>query len=57
MARLLIVIEAAYNSARHGRWVSYDSCIVVPDLGSDDVPPGTEVWSVDPPLGFEAGEY
>jgi hypothetical protein len=49
IARIGGSLEVGYNRSRHGGWVTYDSCIAVPDLAPDDVPPGTEVWSVDPP--------
>jgi hypothetical protein len=32
-----------------GVWVNYDNCLIIPDLVPEDVPPGTEVWSVDRP--------
>lgn len=38
-----------YNRTRHGDWAQYDSAIAVVDLVPDDVPVGTEVWSVDLP--------
>jgi hypothetical protein len=36
-----------YN--RHEDWLWYESCIVLSDARPDDVPPGTEVWSIDHP--------
>jgi hypothetical protein len=47
-------VRFGYNRTRHGPWVQYDSALAVPDLGPEDVPVGTEVWSVDrPPPGPE----
>ncbi len=55
-ARIGGFLKVGYNrtfqSVTH--WVTYDSCIAVPDLGRDEVPPGTEVWSVDPPQIWRA---
>ena len=44
-------LEVGYNRTCQSvtRWVTYDSCIAIPDFDRDEVPPGTEVWSVDPP--------
>ncbi len=50
-ARIGGFLEVSYNRTCQGvtHWVTYDSCIAMPDLDRDEVPPGTEVWSVDPP--------
>lgn len=50
-ARIGGFLEVGYNKSCQGvtRWVTYDSCIAIPDLHGDEIPPGTEVWSVDPP--------
>ncbi len=42
-------LEVGYNRTRHGGWVWDENCIAVPELNRNDVPPGTEVWSVDSP--------
>jgi hypothetical protein len=38
-----------YGFGPPGVWVNYQSCLTVPGLDPEDVPPGTEVWSVDRP--------
>jgi hypothetical protein len=48
--------EIGYNRTRHGDWVQYDSALAVVDLGPDDVPMGTEIWSVDR-LSSDRGEW
>ena|SRR5271165_2949356 len=47
IARIGDFLERSYDRSHLGGWVTNDSCIAVPDLASDDLPPGTEVWSVD----------
>src|SRR4051794_14154014 len=42
-----------YTRTRHGDWVEYDSAIAVVNLVPDEVPVGTEVWSVDRPTSMD----
>lgn len=48
-ARIGGFVEWSYNRTRRGDWVEFDSTIAVVNLVPDDVPIGTEVWSVDRP--------
>ncbi len=38
-----------YGFAPPGIWVNYENCLVIPDSAPEDIPVGTEVWSVDRP--------
>ena len=38
-----------YGFGPPGVWVNYKNCLIIPDFAPEDVPPGTEVWSVDRP--------
>src|SRR5262245_8271190 len=43
------LVGRVYKPTRNGDWAKYDNAIAVIDLVPEDVPVGTEIWSVDRP--------